>query len=334
MRWIYLIIFSTFCISATAQSEFSGLCGSALKSYLKQKFAPKAYISNVSGKGGAWEIFKESDSYNINFVIDRYSLEKYTFSADGLTPPSGMTIDKVVNPLWWGKHDTSSIDWDLYNLIPCNSEVPTHKKNYPPGELTDTIYSNEVWASGIGIISGQEVNFYSPPKGYEGDFARIILYMATIYSGNRWYDLGVNFFSDNNYPTINNYAKRILLKWHIEDPVDRIELHRNDVIESFQHNRNPFVDYPDLIDYIWGDKSSEPYIPEQEKEKIPLRANYKLSDEKIDLYSPFIPTDVKWTINGQPITGESLIPKELGAGIHELRYNSASTKGKLLIMIE
>ena len=38
------------------------------------------------------------------------------------------------------------------------------------------------------------------------------------------------------------------------DPVDDFERNRNDVIYSYQGNRNPFIDHPELVDYIWGDQ--------------------------------------------------------------------------------
>jgi endonuclease I len=43
-----------------------------------------------------------------------------------------------------------------------------------------------------------------------------------------------------------------LLRWHEEDPISEAEARRNDVIYSYQGNRNPFIDYPDLVQLIWG----------------------------------------------------------------------------------
>jgi hypothetical protein len=45
-----------------------------------------------------------------------------------------------------------------------------------------------------------------------------------------------------------------LLQWHQDDPVDDFERNRNDVIYSYQGNRNPFIDHPNLVDYLWGDQ--------------------------------------------------------------------------------
>ena len=320
---------------AMAQSQFEGLCGAELKQYLHDNFAPRSYVSSTIGEGGAWSIFAQCDVNNQGKMIDRYSSIVYELLPNHTAAPQGMEIDNVVNHTWWGTRITDAVKCDLYNMLPCNSEVLENKRDYMPGVVIDIIYSNGVWSMGWGSIEGYSINVYAPPHGYEGDFARIIMYMATIYPADRWSSQGVNFFADGDYPTLNGYSRQLLLQWHNLDPVSDLERTRNVVIASVQGNRNPFVDYPQLVDYIWGSKSAEPYQPEQTMpERVPLRATYsKSNDAKIDLYSPYIPNDAKWTINGVVVEGVSIVPASLGVGVHELRYESATIKGKLKIKI-
>ena len=47
------------------------------------------------------------------------------------------------------------------------------------------------------------------------------------------------------------------MKWHRQDPVSQKEIDRNNGIQSVQGNRNPFIDYPYLAEYLWGEKASE-----------------------------------------------------------------------------
>ncbi|MBR6016012.1 MAG: chitobiase/beta-hexosaminidase C-terminal domain-containing protein, partial [Prevotella sp.] len=51
----------------------------------------------------------------------------------------------------------------------------------------------------------------------------------------------------------------MLLEWSRMDPVDEVEIARNNAVYGVQNNRNPFVDYPGLEDYVWGDKKNEPF---------------------------------------------------------------------------
>ena len=44
------------------------------------------------------------------------------------------------------------------------------------------------------------------------------------------------------------------MKWAKQDPVSEKEINRNEAVYGIQNNRNPFIDYPGLEDYIWGDK--------------------------------------------------------------------------------
>ncbi|MBR5332973.1 MAG: endonuclease [Muribaculaceae bacterium] len=331
-----LIIVLLWQLVVVAQVEFEGKYGKELKQYLCDNFAPRNYVSSIVGEGGAWSIFAQCDVDNNGMIIDRYSQVNYELSANHTTAPQGMAIDYVINHIWWGTRVTDAIKWDMYNMLPCNSEVPTNKNDYMPGVVVNAIYANGVWSMGWGSIEGYKVNVYSPPQGYEGDFARIIMYMATIYPADRWSGQGVNFFADGAYPTLNGYSRQLLLQWHNLDPVSDIERTRNDVISIIQGNRNPFVDYPQLVDYIWGTKSSEPYQPPKEdevSEKIPLKAVYSLAEEKIFLISPYIPSDAKWSINNVEVKNDFIETKSLGIGVHELRYESAKIKGKLKIKI-
>lgn len=65
----------------------------------------------------------------------------------------------------------------------------------------------------------------------------------------------------NNYPVFSPWALNLLLKWHRQDPVSDKETKRNDVVFDSQKNRNPFIDHPELVEYIWGDKKDQGWIP-------------------------------------------------------------------------
>jgi hypothetical protein len=65
--------------------------------------------------------------------------------------------------------------------------------------------------------------------------------------------------SDDYYQPFTPWALDMLMNWSKKDPVSQKELDRNEAIWKMQGNRNPFIDYPGLEDYIWGDKTEETF---------------------------------------------------------------------------
>ena len=49
----------------------------------------------------------------------------------------------------------------------------------------------------------------------------------------------------------------VLLDWHRNDPPDDFEMNRNNIVYTWQYNRNPFIDQPDLVEYIWGNRMGD-----------------------------------------------------------------------------
>ncbi|MFI0427936.1 endonuclease [Mariniflexile sp. HMF6888] len=93
---------------------------------------------------------------------------------------------------------------------------------------------------------------YNGPSGtlgkFKGDVARSVFYMAVRYNG---------------LEIVNGYPEGItgqfgdletLLDWHRNDPPDDFEMNRNNVVYTWQYNRNPFIDHPDLVEYLWGNR--------------------------------------------------------------------------------
>lgn len=65
-----------------------------------------------------------------------------------------------------------------------------------------------------------------------------------------------SFTAATNYG-LTAYGVALLMKWHREDPVSQKEIDRNNGIQATQGNRNPFIDYPYLAEYIWGEHAGE-----------------------------------------------------------------------------
>jgi len=175
---------------------------------------------------------------------------------------------------------------------------------------------------------------YDGPDGtlgsFRGDVARSVLYMEIRYNA-----LAIV----NGFPDIDGQLGDLatLLEWHRNDPPDDFEMNRNNVIYNWQRNRNPFIDQPDLVEYIWGDQVGNVWNQPLAIQNVdPLNVNVYpnpasgrvfikglQSHATIDLYS----------VNGQnlniyPVVGDSEIDLNLPNGIYTVVINSG---GKLKI---
>ena len=104
---------------------------------------------------------------------------------------------------------------------------------------------------------GGSTRVFEPADEYKGDFARTYFYMVTCYQDIGW---KYTYMTQNTaYPSLQGWAIDLLLKWHREDPVSQKEIDRNDEVYRLQSNRNPYIDFPDLAEYVWGEMKGQPF---------------------------------------------------------------------------
>ena len=185
-------------------------------------------------------------------VMDYYSDAVHYFTGTGAAV-SGMNKEHVAPQSWWGGGTGIPVGCDLFQVIPSESTANSKKGNYPLGVVKGSVsYSNPRMKTGRD--SNNDMVF-EPCDEYKGDFARIFFYVATCYPDVNWQDRNdVNVsFRKENYPTLKSDILPILLQWSKNDPVCEWEKTRNERVFKVQGNRNPFVDFPNLAEYIWGD---------------------------------------------------------------------------------
>lgn len=239
-----------------------GKSGADLKTALHRIVSVAHTLDYGSGQGATWEGFSRTDRLGDGSVWDRYSSEVRYF--DGYKAVDGMHIEHSFPKSWWGAYENNAYR-DLHHLYPADGSANSSKNNLPLGEVSGNPgFDNGV--SKIGV-NGFGVEYtdrcFEPADEYKGDFARAYFYVVTAYENlcDYWQS---PMLDNNSYPVWRPWALDLLLKWHREDPPGEMEQARNDSVYAIQGNRNPYIDFPDLAEHVWGDRSGTPYaFPEE-----------------------------------------------------------------------
>lgn len=224
------------------------------------------------GYGGLWTMYLTSDVRADGSIWDMYSNVKWTPKTDqcGTYSSVGDCYNREHTVPQSKFHEQAPMKSDAHHIFPTDGKVNGIRSNYPHGECAN---GNKVPSPGLGRLGkstypGYTGTVFEPADEYKGDFARAYFYMAARYN-HLIDDWDYEMFNNTSYPAFSPWAQSMLMKWHKQDPVSQKEIDRNEAIyASVQHNRNPFVDHPEMADYIWGDKttevwkSSEPATPE------------------------------------------------------------------------
>jgi uncharacterized repeat protein (TIGR02543 family) len=196
------------------------------------------YYDSINFNSSRQELFTQLKTLiTIDLPRDPYELAKTTLQYSDMDPNNSDNVLLVYNRAsvpgpWsyggvnWNREHTwpqskmpgPGNELDNHNLKPCNPSINSSRGNKAYGETTTT-------------------STYYPGEADKGDVSRIIMYMSV-----RW-DLTISGAI---------LEPSLLQKWNTIDPVDAFEANRNSVIETYQHNRNPFIDYPELAYYFWG----------------------------------------------------------------------------------
>lgn len=140
---------------------------------------------------------------------------------------------------------------DYHHLRVACKNTNSRRNNRFIGSVEGEDYSIDEWGNKYTSDT------WEPRDSVKGDVARMLLYMDVRYDGEEENDIDLVLLDDYDFPdkASDPYMSNLtdLLEWNEQDPVDDREKRRNDVIYSYQQNRNPFVDHPEYADMIWGD---------------------------------------------------------------------------------
>lgn len=262
-----LIAAAAFTASAEIPAGYYSSCeGKTGQDLLTALYNTISDHTNV-GYDGLWNVYKQSDVRSDGTLWDIYTTKHWSqsFTKCGNYKLIGDCVNREHSfpKSWWGGSKSTQYS-DAFHLYPTDGKVNGQRSNFPYGECTggtrlpDNGSVQALGRLGTSTFSGYSGKVFEPDDEYKGDLARSYFYMAACYNGNiaSW---SSDMLAGNRYPVFSKWALDLLLKWSRQDEVSQKELDRNDAIYSFQHNRNPFIDHPELVEYIWGDKVGQPW---------------------------------------------------------------------------
>lgn len=299
-------------VSSTAPAGYyaslEGLSGAALKQAVQNIIANPAVV-HAHNYGDIIEILKTADQNPLNsnevwLMYVEQSRSKLEFQDTGIN--TGKWNREHIYPQSRGgfADGTLSIPDGINFWLPTNA---------------DDILAGHADAHHLRAEDGAEnslrgnkdfgLTAYNGPSGtkdsWKGDVARSVFYMAIRYNG-----LGIvnGDIADTTVGQLGDLAS--LLTWNALDPSDDFEMNRNNYIYAWQVNRNPFVDYPDLANYIWGSKVGQVW-------HFNLSTN-DFANLKISLYPN--PAQKSITISGLNQNATIEIYNNIGAKILEQKF--------------
>ena len=255
----------------------SALAWRANHDMAKNVLVPKTY-------GDLWTQYLISDvkprevgTGSANVIWDMYSdnpngMDPYNFTPGPVSgggqqdngsdaPTEGILYNREHSvPISWfsGSTGTPGEATDYLHIVPTDKWVNALRDSYIYGEVNNpTTTSLNGSKLGPNAFSGLTGTAFEPINEYKGDLARAFLYFVTRYQAKMpsftGGTNGTQAFDPTLYPSVDIPYLRLMLKWHQQDPVSEKERNRNDAAFTYQGNRNPFVDLPELATIVWND---------------------------------------------------------------------------------
>ena len=290
-RTLLFVLSSFFVLTVSAKSvtpaaslptyykDIDGKAGKTLFDAV-QKVTKLGYSS--LGYDGLWGAYPYTDVHENGYVWDMYSdctwksinsnhCGNYSDECDCYNREHSI-------PKSWYGGSTSGPGCDIFHLVPTDGKVNGIRSNYPFGEVSSADYNKhgnkKGSAKSITITGGNTIagntgatisasgTVFEPRDEYKGDFARGYMGALLKWAGDKAFTEGegsktfTTNFSTGSFG-LTKYGVALLMKWHRQDPVSKKEIDRNNGIQKTQGNRNPFIDYPYLAEYIWGEKAGQ-----------------------------------------------------------------------------
>lgn len=257
-------------VSSTAPAGYyaslEGLSGAALKQAVQNIIANPSVVrlhsyadiweilktsdQNPLNSGQIWEIYLEQpmskiDQQQSSSIVGKWNREHIFCQSRGGFVVADIDLADGIG-IWTNTSAASTVDGvsDAHHIRAVNGQENSSRNNKNYGNVnTASVYAGATGSQG----------------SWRGDVARACFYMAVRF-------IGLNVVngdpSENNgtNPSGNIGDLATLLTWNTSDPRDDFEMNRNNYIQTWQYNRNPFIDHPLLANYIFGSQFGSPWF--------------------------------------------------------------------------
>ncbi|MBR5685491.1 MAG: endonuclease [Muribaculaceae bacterium] len=314
IRYSFLLVAMLCSTQAIFAAEPTNYYNSALgKSDENLMNALKSIIHNhteVSYTSGLLSAFKKADTDKDGYIIDIYSNCRYKPSDNGSSAShvgEGYNREHSFPRSWFGG-EVAPMNTDVFHVYPTDIKVNSQRSNFPYGVCakgTRLSYGNYVAKGKLGVCTypGYSGTVFEPDDEYKGDLARTYFYMVTCYKDElpSWPGSDQLNYAGNRYKAFSTWTINMLMEWTRLDPVSDKEIKRNEAVYGIQGNRNPFIDHPELAEYIWGNMQGKCW--NGTGEDIPATITSPVNGSIIDMGTVTVGNQKEYTIN---VKGEGL----------------------------
>ncbi|HQV77565.1 MAG TPA: endonuclease [Chitinophagales bacterium] len=223
------------------------------------------------------EIPSGLDSCNFRFDDNTPGVRSFCFSGGSGNLCACYAKEHTFPKSWFGG-EIEPMYSDMHFIWPADGKTNNEKSNFPLGYVRPSASFTSYNGTKIGR-SDASLNFgytgaksdtfsagvnkqynyvFEPIDAFKGDFARAYLYVATRYGASisSWKNLdtiGSKVISANSYTGLEPWILQLCVKWHKQDPPSAFEQKRNDSVQTIQGNRNPYIDFPNWVEKIFGE---------------------------------------------------------------------------------
>ena len=308
--FILLLVPATLAFAAAPTTYYDSAEGQSSDNL---RYALQSIIDGhtVVSYAGLYDVYKTSDNTASGKVWDMYSTCNFSHGNTCVGNYSAVcdcyNREHSVPQSWFGK--ASPMVSDAFHVYPTDGKVNNQRGNLQFGECANgtSLGGKALGKAGQSTFPGYtSLTVFEPHDDYKGDFARTYFYMATRYADvcGGW---GNAFNAVASNSGLSKYSIALFLKWHRADPVSQKEITRNDAVYAKQHNRNPFIDYPMLAEFIWGTQKGQPW--------------YKTS-------TPIDQVEMQWlSVSPNPAVDYLLVSAD---GVDQMNYQLVDLSGKML----